>query len=188
MTDTDTDTDTPDDATAVPPPPEERAFEQLTALIALIVDPEAVKSRFAELGRESRRVARARIELSQEASRHAEAVRRERAEIEAERKSLAEREKALRQGEAGLEARLEILSRPPDPNARLRHFPGGMAAEPDDEPPSRASDPHFGRPSTTASDDEMVMLEKVGPSTGTLTRSVPVPKPRRSLRKAQPDA
>jgi hypothetical protein len=179
--------DTPDDTDDTPaatdtpaaPAPVDN-FANLMELLKLVNDAKAVEARLSELGRESRRIARARIELSQEASRHAEAVRRERAEIEAERKSLAEREKALRQGEAGLEARLEILSRPPDPNARLRHFPGGMAAEPDDEPPSRASDPHFGRHSATASDDEVV-TEKVGPAGSTLTRSIPVPRPRKSM-------
>jgi septal ring factor EnvC (AmiA/AmiB activator) len=95
---TDDDTDTPD-ATAVPPAPEERAFELLAALIALIVDPKAVEARLSELRKEVRRIARARIELSQEQSRHAEAVRRDRAEIEALRAELTEREQALRRGE-----------------------------------------------------------------------------------------
>jgi hypothetical protein len=180
MTDETTD-DIPAAAEPAAPPPEERAFEQLTALIALITDAEAVKSRLAELGRESRRIARARIELSQEASRHAEAVRRERAEIEAERKSLAEREKALRRGEVSLEARLEILSRPPDPNARLRHFPGGMAAEPDDEPPSRASDPHFGRHSTASDASAETETVPVPGEGHTLTRTIP--RPRKTMRR-----
>jgi hypothetical protein len=162
------------DVPAVPPVPEERAFEQLTALTALVVDPEAVKNRLSELRKEVRQIARARIELSQEASRHAEAVRRDRAEIEASRAELAERERAVAQGEASVAARLEVLWKPPSPYARLEMLPGGGARAPE-EPPSRAG----GRQSTAADDE--TELERVGPSSGTLTRSVP--RPRKTMRR-----
>jgi hypothetical protein len=174
-------TEAPAAAEPAAPAPEERAFEQLTALIALITDAEAVKSRLAELRKLSRELARARLKFGREESAHTEVVRRDREALEVERKELAEREHWLARREAQVEAQL----RPPNPHARPRHFPGGMTAEPDDDIPTRASDPHFGRQSVTAADEGMV-LEKVGPSTGTLTRSVP--RPRKTLRRVQPDA
>jgi hypothetical protein len=178
--------DTPDTETAVPPAPVENSFTALLELLKLVNDAKAVEARLSELRKEGRQIARARVELSQEQSRHAEAVRRERAEIEQERAALAAREKAVNEGEVQVEAMLAVLRGPASPYARLEMLPSGGAREPDDEMPSRASDPHFGRHSVTASDDEMV-LEKVGSASTTLTRSVPVPRPRKSMKRVQPN-
>jgi hypothetical protein len=171
------DDDTTDVPTA-PPPPEERAFSAVLNLLSAVTDAEAVKNRLEQLrtaesatAKAQRQLNRSRIEAVAEATKAKE-------ELEAERKELAAREKELMQREVQVEAMLEALRRGPSPDARLRHFPGGMTAEPDDEPPSRARDPHFGRQSVTAADEGMV-VEKVGPSTGTLTRSVPRKSTRR---------
>jgi hypothetical protein len=83
------------------------------------------------------------------------------------------------QGQVQVEAMLEALRRPASPYARLEMLPSGGAREPDDEPPSRHADPHFGKQSVTVADDE-TELERVAPSASTLTRSVPK---RRSMRR-----
>src|SRR5215467_10301197 len=172
-----TDTETADQATeapAVTPAPTD-AFTAVANLLALIVDAPACQTRIAELRaaqaaaeKAARLLARSRLEAGAEAAKQKQ-------ELEAERKSLAERERALMQREA----ELEILSRAPSRDARLRHFPNGMTAEPDDEPPATGPLGHF-----RINPPEEMVLEPMGGGT-TLTRSVP--KPKRSLRRVQPD-
>ena len=158
-----------------------RVFEQVAVLLALITDPRACEAKFSELRRLMREAARVRLELTAEASQRAD----DRRAFEAERAALAEREQELRKGEAQVEAKLEVLAKPPSPYAGLEQLPGGLTREPDDELPSRRSDPHFSRRSAVASDDEIV-TEPAGNDSTTLVRSTP--QPRRSMRKAQPNA
>jgi hypothetical protein len=149
------------------------AAKRVTELIALVSDPTGCTARVAELqaeqaklAKELRHLNRERIAAVAEATKAAE-------ERDTRDRALAERERVI----SRREAELEILSQPQSPYARLRHFPGGMTAEPDDEPL-----PPLPRPP----DEHEMELEKVGPSTGTLTRSVP--RPKRSMRRVQPNA
>lgn len=149
-------------------------FDAVDRLIALILDPQKAQAHLSELGKLSHAISRARLELGNEASKHSETVRRDRQALDERAKELAARELAVRQGEASVEAKLRVLSQPPSPDSRLRQFPNGMTAEPDEPPAPRHLDPHFGR-------SEETVLERVAPTASTLTRSVP--KPRRSMRR-----
>jgi hypothetical protein len=153
------------------------AADRVSELIRLVVDAPACEARLAALRKEGREVARARLELVTEHARLADERRAFEAEYEAKRAELAEREREV----VALAAELAIHQHPyRDPYGRLERLSDTCTREPDDELPSRRSDPHFGQQSATVGDDELV-TERVEGTAHTLSRSVP--KPRRSMRR-----
>jgi hypothetical protein len=145
------------------------AADRVSELIRLIVSAPDCETRLAALRKEGREVARARLELVTEHARLAD----ERKAFERERAELDKREQALESGEYRIRTEQELLARPSSPYARLRHFPGGMTAEPDDEPL-----PPLPRPPEAETE---LVTERVEGTAHTLSRSVP--RPRKSMRR-----
>jgi len=193
MTTTDTTTDDTD-ATAVPPAPRD-SFAAAMALIELAINPRELQGRLADLKATEDRVAKElrRLELARQS--HERAIAKDRAEIQEERAALARRLVAVEAAERGLEADKARLAafRQGEDRRRLEMLPGGTGARDwgpngmyrDDAPPDRSSDPHFGRQAITPP-AETTELERVPGAGHTLSRSIP--KPRRTMRRVQPDA
>jgi len=171
--------DTPDIDQAVPAVPPAIAvdnFAVLLELLKLVNDSAATERRISALRAQEKQLDRAKIELVQEQSRLGDAKRELERAREQARKEFDERERVVRMGEDMLAAR----TRPADPHARLERLPSGGAHEPDEPPAPRSADPHFGRRSATAADDETETVP-VGPKGSTLTRTIP--RPRRTMRR-----
>jgi hypothetical protein len=197
MTDANTN-DTPD--TDVPVTPAQfDAFPVVANLLALIADERGCQARLAELKAQIDAAEKAMRKLAHVREGHDRAVSRDRAELAAERAAVRQetdrRMAAVEAAERGLESdKAEIAEVKRFQSARrFEPLPGGGARDWGeggrwrDDAPRLEPDPHYDppRPSAAAAETETV---PVGAAGSTLTRSIPVPKPRRSLRKVQPDA
>jgi hypothetical protein len=180
-----------DDVPAIPPAPQSDVFGALLSLLHLIGNTDFYEGRLKELRKLERETARARIELVAEQAKHAEAVAKDRAEIEAEHSDLAKRQVAAERAEASLaetKERIAEFNRAQRRSEEARRYetlpnggcrdwgPNGMYR---DDAPRERSDPIYDQPRSASADE--TELEKVGPSSGTLTRSVP--RPKRSMRR-----
>jgi hypothetical protein len=188
--------DAPDDVPAMTPAQPD-TFDALLSLLHLLGNVQLYEGRLKELRKLERETARARIELVSEQAKHAEAVAKDRAELAALGEAARAREVAAVTAERKLEAAREEIrefnrseSRGRDAR-RYEPLPSGTGARDwgeggrwRDDAPRPLDDPHYdaARPSTAS--DEMV-TEKV-PGPGNLHRSVP--RPRKTLRRVQPDA
>jgi hypothetical protein len=183
--------DTPDtdDATAVPPA-QPFTFEVLLPLIlqfeearlqfaAMIRNDELYEARLKEFRKSQAAAEKAIRELTRREHAFNTEMTKEREAFAQKQAELAERERNV----AALAAELAIHGRAfHDPYGRLEKLPGGGSREPDDEVPRRRDDPHYGRPSADAADDEMEIESAPNrPAGSNLTRSMP--RPRKSMRR-----
>jgi hypothetical protein len=192
----DDDTDTPD-ATAVPPAQPFDAFTVVANLLALIADERGCQARLAELKAQIDAAEKAMRKIEHVREAHDRALARDRAEIAAERSDLAQRQVAAERAEASLAETKERIAefnraqRSGEEARRFEQLPGGGVRDwgPNgiyrDDAPRPLDDPHYDSPRPSAASDE-TELEHVAPSASTLTRSVP--RPRKTQRRAQPDA
>jgi len=186
MTEPTDDTDTV--PTTAPAPPTD-AFRDAMLLLAIAVDPKASLERLKELQLEMSRVEKALARLAEAEKRHEDTNAKRIARALAAERAARERVAAAEAAEAQLEGEREkIAAFKRKQNARrdfgrYQEFPGGMVRELVPGQPrgdERDVDPIYGRHATPAAAEEYE-TERVGPSTGTLTRSVP--RPRRSMRR-----
>jgi hypothetical protein len=152
------------------------AADRVNELIRLVVDAPGCEVRLAALRKEAREIMRTHTELVSEQARLAD----DRRALGLERKALVKDKEDLLKSQAEVAYMHEFYcKRGVPPAARLRQFPNGMVAAADHEPPDRRLDPVYG---ARAREEPVEMVtERVGPSSGTLTRSVP--RPKRSMRR-----
>jgi len=175
-------TDTPD--TAVPPAAD--SFQAAMALIELAINPRELQGRLADLKATEDRVAKElrRLELARQS--HERAIAKDRAEIQEERRLLAERLRRVEEGERSLEAsreRIAQFKREQDAR-RYERLPGGGLRDhgPDGlmHQPRPLDDPHFDPARLSAALDDTTEVEKVPGAGHTLSRSIPK---RRTMRR-----
>jgi hypothetical protein len=193
MTDTPDDTTDTPDATAVPPAQPD-VFGALMQLLHLIGNASTFESRLQQLRRAQAEVEKAGRLLARERLAAVAEQTKAREEIDALRKAAETRQAAAEAAEGKLEAvRAEIAAFRRERDfrrdiGRYEEFPGGMQREfvPGQPRGDERDDPLYARPARPAEDEsELVPVPGYGQA-HTLTQSLP--KPRRSMRRGQPDA